>query len=50
MMNELQGNLLTADAEATFGFEEEYGNQSAPPKKGIKEVSNRLLGKCYCWE
>lgn len=48
MMSELQGGLLTADAEATFGFqdaEEDFGDQSAPPKKGIKEVSNRLLVK-----
>jgi len=48
MMSELQGGLLTADAEPTFGFqdaEEDFGDQSVPTKKGIKEVSNRLLGK-----
>jgi len=48
MLNELQGGVLTGEPEATFGFqdaEEDYGTQSAPPKKGVKETSNRLLGK-----
>jgi hypothetical protein len=49
MMSELQGGVLTGEPEATFGFqeaEEDHGDQAAPPpKKGVKETSNRLLGK-----
>ncbi len=48
-MSELQGGVLTGEPEATFGFQEadeDYGDQSAPPpKKGVKETSNRLLGE-----
>jgi hypothetical protein len=49
MMSELQGGVLTGEPEATFGFqeaEEDHGDQAAPPpKRGVKETSNRLLGK-----